>query len=326
MIYDRVRNPKGVRCSLFDNQVNLYGRNPKTGFARRVFDNIGVQYGLSAFNSGQISAEQFVELNEKAGGYDDDGNLVASRSIADAQALRAVYRRGLINTGGGGLATTPIIDLRPYTDTVADIHDSVRSFATRARLKAANGSADNQVMLIVPGEHDVRAALAHIRRVPYRERRASNPNTPFDESSMSDPSAAYGARIRETVRQMDQWLDNITRDTSAAPLAQKVARNKPKDLVDACWTPKGEKVAGTGTFDKQGRCGQLYNIHSDPRIAAGGPLSGDVLKCKLKPIRNSDYTRPLSSDQFARLKSTFRTGVCDYSRPGIAQEVTHAAW
>ena len=39
---------------------SAHGRNPKTGFARRPLDNVGVQYGLVAFNAGAITAEQFL--------------------------------------------------------------------------------------------------------------------------------------------------------------------------------------------------------------------------------------------------------------------------
>lgn len=41
--------------------VNVYGRDPATGFARRPFDNVGVQYGLAAFNAGAIPFEQFAD-------------------------------------------------------------------------------------------------------------------------------------------------------------------------------------------------------------------------------------------------------------------------
>ena len=34
-IYDRAKNPSGVRCDLYDNEVNVYGRDPTTHFARR---------------------------------------------------------------------------------------------------------------------------------------------------------------------------------------------------------------------------------------------------------------------------------------------------
>src|SRR5207244_13395749 len=64
-IYSRTTNQKGVRCTYQDNLVNVFGRDPKTGFARRPFDNVGIQYGLKAFNGGKITFEQFLELNNR---------------------------------------------------------------------------------------------------------------------------------------------------------------------------------------------------------------------------------------------------------------------
>src|SRR5947209_2728685 len=52
-------NPHGVRCTLEDYMVNLFGRDPKTGYANVSFSNVGIQYGLDALRSGQITAQQF---------------------------------------------------------------------------------------------------------------------------------------------------------------------------------------------------------------------------------------------------------------------------
>ena len=75
-------------------------------------------------------------------------------------ALRLAYDTGRVNAGGGSLGAIPIIDSRPYLDPTGDIHDSFRSFVTRARLVAANGRADNQVILRMPGGRGAGAAVA----------------------------------------------------------------------------------------------------------------------------------------------------------------------
>jgi len=273
--YDPVRNPKGVRCTLQDNLVNIFGRD-SSGFARRWLDNVGVQYGLVAFNEGRISAEQFVELNERVGGYDADGNLVPQRTVADPAALRAAYETGRVNMGAGSLGSIPILDFRRYVDPAGDIHDSVRSLSTRARLTRANGSAANQVILTNP---------------------AGN-----------------------AVRLMDQWLEAIARDTRGGGRMEKVARNKPAELRDACWTPQGERVTDAA------RCEAMFPIAGDPRMAAGGPLAGDVLKCALKPVTASGYQRPLTASQLARMKAVFPHGVCDYGKPGVEQKRPPKPW
>jgi hypothetical protein len=58
----------------------------------------------------------------------------------------------------------------------------------------------------------------------------------------------------------------------------------------------------------------------NPRIAAGGPFSDDVLSCQLKPLTRSDHPVACSDDQWALLQQTFPTGVCDYDKLGVGQQ------
>jgi hypothetical protein len=304
-IYDAADRPQGVRCDIYDNEINVLGRDPSTGFARRPLDNIGVEYGLTVFHEGKIDTEQFVELNEQVGGFDADGNVVPKRTQADREALLRAYQLGLVLTGGGGLRDTPIIDWRWYSDDLGDNHDSFRSFVTRARLIAANGNAANQVILI-----DARASTFQMTLS-----RVGDPNL---ETSL------FARRERDLVQQMDHWLDNIAADRAAGTPAEKVRRDRPSDLSDTCWATDGEKITGAAVYG--GRCSEIYPQHSDPRIAAGGPMTDDVLKCALKPISAADYSPPLSAGQLDRLRAVFPAGVCDYSRPGVGQQMTNATW
>jgi hypothetical protein len=285
LIYDAATNPGGVRCTLADDMVNVYGYDPETGFGRRPFDNVGIQYGLKAFNDGQITAQQFIDLNARVGGYDIDGNIVSDRMVADHRALRIAYRTGRI-TSGRGLASVPIIDHRAYLDQIGDVHDAVRSRIMRARLIADNGHANNQVILTVPGE----------------------------------TAADSGAIALESIGLMDRWLENIANDRSRRSQAEKVARNKPPELVDACYTAEGEKITDAET------CDELYPPQRNPRLAAGEPLTNDVLKCRLKRIDRSDYEHGLTREEWAQLKAIFPDGVCDYGRPGVAQGELEDTW
>ena len=72
--YDPQTNPGGVRCSVVDAAINLFGPRPPQawsdnekkigrGFAGFPVDNIGVQYGLRALQQGRILPAQFVDLN-----------------------------------------------------------------------------------------------------------------------------------------------------------------------------------------------------------------------------------------------------------------------
>jgi hypothetical protein len=284
LVYHPVDNPKGARCTIQEMRVNIYGRDPATGFARKPQDNVGVQYGLRALQSGAISMEDFLELNEGLGGNDIDGGFIAARSVGDVEAIRAVYASGLLNTFSGGIASVPILHSRPYTDAIGDIHDRHRDLTIRARIEKANGRSDNQVIWTAPLS-------------------ARGPGGPVDLAAVS-------------LDVMTEWLDALTADP--APLStDKVVRHKPAAAVDAYWTEAGEKVAATADWDPANPYNKAFPLHLEPRLIAGAPVENDVMKCQLRPISAEDYPRPLSVAETDRLKRVFPEGVCDYSRPSI---------
>jgi hypothetical protein len=285
-IYDPVKNPKGARCTMQEMRVNIYGRDPKTGFARKPQDNVGLQYGLAALNSGAISVDEFLELNEKMGGNDIDGNFITQRSQGDPIALRAVYESGLLNSGGGGLANVPILNLRSYTDAAGDIHDRHRDLTIRARLEKANGRSDNQVIWV---------GLMRAR----------------GQAGAVDLAAL-------SLDTMNKWLDHIAADP--APLStDKVVRHKPAEAVDAYWDASGKKFVEKASFNGTGGFNTMYPVHGEPRLVAGAPLSNDVLKCQLKAVRYTDYKVNFTQAQKARMAAIFPSGVCDFGKPGVGQ-------
>ena len=288
LIYDPVTNRAGARCTWHDNLVNVFGRDKTTGFARRSLDNVGVQYGLKAFNAGQINAEQFLDLNARVGGYDIDGNIVAAREVADRTALRIAYRTGRVDSGAGGLPDLPIIHFRPWRDDIGDVHDAIRSLSFRARLIATNGTAANHVNMV-----------------------CSNVGTGAGRLDLIEVMS---------IRMVDQWVERIVNDTGSGSAAAKVARNKPASFVDACFTVTGNRITDPAA------CAALYPVHANPRLAAGEPLAQDVLKCKLKRVDARDYARSLTADQLARLQAIFPEGVCDYSRRGVDQKPLAGTW
>ena len=289
LTYDRVKNPKGARCTYQDNNINIFGRDPKTGFARRPLDNVGVQYGLVAFNAGKITAEQFLYLNEHVGGFDPDGNFSADRYAADPEAVRMAYVSGRM-TSGRGLATIPMIDEAWHSFPDGFRNGRIAIFSVRARLMAANGQANNQVIVLSPPA---------VNAVPQ-------------------PRLQGGASL---IKQMDQWPENIARDTSRDDPAAKVARNKPADLVDSCYNADGMKIAEPAdATSPKAVCNQLSPVYTTPRMAAGAPMTDDVLKCQLKPVSAREYAHSLTADQATRLKAIFPNGVCDFSKPGVGQQ------
>ena len=57
-----------VPFTYWDNQKHVYGTD-EHGYARRTYDNVGVQYGLTALKRGQIRIDEFLDLNDKIGGW-----------------------------------------------------------------------------------------------------------------------------------------------------------------------------------------------------------------------------------------------------------------
>src|SRR5207244_1994244 len=140
-------------------------------------------------------------------------------------------------------------------------------------------------------------------------------------------SGVCGPRARvitDAFTYMAAWLDNMTADTAAGSPARKIARNKPTSLTDGCWTgaaapfvfvAERQVLGGPGTST----CNTQYPGYLFPRYMAGMPLSNDIVKCQLRRIDLADYHVRFTADQLARLGQIFPDGVCDYSRPGVAQ-------
>lgn len=293
--YHLQTNPEGLRCSIYDGMRNIFGEklypeiSSEREFARAPHDNIGVQYGLVALNQGLIDKALFLDLNQNIGGWDIDVNSRAQRTEADDDAVRIAYETGRITSGGAGLSQVPIIDDRPYLDAVGNFHASVYSFITRARLERDNGHADNYII----------------------RRHAQELNLANDNLDL-----------------MDQWLANINADISQRSTLDKIVAAKPADLQNDCFADNGERIVEEPTFDidklfdnTAGSCNSLFPPHAGLRLVAGGPLTNDVLKCQLKPIDYADYSVEFSADEKSRLESIFAEGVCDWSKPGVHQQV-----
>jgi hypothetical protein len=272
-VYDARSNPHGVRCTLQDYMVNLFGRRPD-GFANRAFDNVGIQYGLHGLRTGLVSPAQFVDLNTHIGGADIDLNITPGRTEADPIGLERAYRGGAINEANN-LDQVAIIDLRG-PDPGA-FHDVYRTYAMRARLMRNFGTAANQVLW--------RGQVPLIGDVGFAD---------------------------EAVFAVDRWLARVDADDRRIALARKIIQDKPGTVGDRC-------TDGAGASLPPEVCDATVAAYGTPRMGAGEPLTDDVMKCRLKPMRGDDYPVAFSDAQWARLQQAFPTGVCDYSQPGVSQ-------
>ena len=290
--YHPTNNPGGVRCTIQDAAINVFGPRLRAfwgpqekqlgrGFAGVPTDNVGVQYGLGALRSGKINAAQFVDLNVKIGGLDADASPVANRMTADRPALANAYRSGMINETNN-LDRTAIIDCRGPDEGL--FHDAYRAFALRARLDREHGGHANQ--LIWEGPTVI----------------------------LGDPQCELNSMVA-----MDRWLTAVESDHSKRPLERKIVRNKPADLTDRCYDGAGVKVSDA-------LCPSVVHVYGTPRMVAGDSITTDRNKCRLKPLDRRDYGGVSFTDaQWSALRKTFPAGVCDFSKRGVHQQPT-IAW
>ena len=300
--YHPQRNRTGARPTIYDVAATFYGRDPKTGFARRPFDNVGVQYGLAALQAGVITGAQFVDLNRRVGGYDNDANFIASRSTGDGAAIRNAYTSGLVLGANGGLQSIPILawnQLYTDQDPRGEYHLHYHVYSVRDRLLRA-GNGDNFVLW------SGGVGLGDLIGPPAPD------------------SAAFLGRLREaTLSAMESWLTALAADRSADPAPLRVSHARPKQLVDGCFTRDGEArfLAEPQTFGGPGtsRCNDLWPAYGWPRRVAGQPVAADILKCARKPVDPNDYNGRLDAGQLTEIKRIFSGGVCDWSRLGEGQ-------
>jgi Tannase-like family of unknown function (DUF6351) len=302
-----------VHWTHWEDVKNIYGVGPD-GYARQTWDNVGVQYGLQALKDGNISPQEFLDLNARIGSWVDPDEMVqegqpflpfgtfdpwssrnmrlsadngvtpAPRRQGDLAAMHAAYDRGLYFDGDIDI---PLIDWRHYLEEDLDMHNSHQSFAARQRMLDHDGWASNQVIWFTD----------------------ARPQEEFDQTP-------------EAFEVIDDWMANIRRHPKRG-----VAGNKPALATDRCFTTQGQEIArGSRVWegildddDGPGTCTREFPLHSTSRIVAGGPLRGGVYKCALQSVDRAISRRLYgawgpSSAQRERLEEIFPTGVCDYSR------------
>jgi hypothetical protein len=316
-LYQPQEAVKEIEWSHFDDLVNVYGV-ADDGYARSYWDNVGVQYGLEAVAAGDITPEEFLQLNAVVGGWKNEPDMEqegcpffppectdlsrwdpwsyrnqvfstdpspAPRTQGDLDAMQAAYESGLVFMGDIDI---PIIDWRNYLESELDMHNSHQSFAARQRVRDFRGNSDNQVIW-------------------FTDIDAEEPE--FDQTP-------------EALEVIDEWMTNILANPDAG-----VASNKPARAVDRCFNADGsEFAAGNDVWDgildayPDGVCTTRFPIYSTSRIVAGGPFKGSIFKCQLIPVAEAIAQGQyggweLTPAEQAMLGQIFPDGVCDFSQP-----------
>lgn len=314
-LYEPLSAVLAIHWSHFDDLVNYLGVGAD-GYAQNYWDNVGVQYGLSAVATGQITFGEFLQLNAVIGGWKQEPDMVqegspfyppgvidlsnwdpwsyrnqvfsvtpvpAPRREGDVDAMNAAYEYGLVFRGDIDI---PVIDWRHYLEAELNMHNSHQSFASRQRIRDFSGNSDNQVVWFTD-------ALG---------------GADFDQTP-------------EALEVMDEWMMNILANPDLG-----VAANKPDLAVDRCFDTFGDEIASgedvwDGILDDNppGDCTVLFPVYGTSRIVAGGPFKGSIFKCELKPVAQSiadgDYgSWSPTPPQQVMLEQIFPSGVCDFSQ------------
>jgi hypothetical protein len=315
MRYDAATNRGGARCTLQDANVNVFGRDPATGFARRPLDNVGVQYGLGPLQAGTISVAEFLDLNRNVGGFDIDGGYAPERMAMDPEVAAITYRIGGV-IGRGALAETPVLDLAPYLDLPPEvnIHEAVRPFVVRARLRAHTGQDATQSIW--------RGILTQADAYPTME-------AWFTALAEATPT---GSRVADvTAAKPASAEDRCSFGTIGGRLELPSALLGPLGLQLPLLPGVGLpgvviplRVDIPENFDAgTGPCMTLLPVTRTPRMAAGMPLTDDIIKCQLRPLSRAEYPDAMTDAQFAELATIFPDGVCDWTKPA-AEDVAHS--
>ena len=201
--YDPKKNPHGVKCTLQDYMVNVFGLRTD-GFANRAFGNTGIQYGLKPLREGLLTPAQFVDLNTNIGGLDYDDEVQPARSAPDPIGLARAYTSGAVDSANH-LDQVAIIDLRGPDPGF--FHDVYRTYAMRARLLRNFGSAANQVL--------------------WRGQAPIAGDTTFAD---------------DAVFAVDRWLARVDADHRAVPLAAKIVQDKPGTVAERCTDGQGHDI------------------------------------------------------------------------------------
>ncbi|HVX70892.1 MAG TPA: DUF6351 family protein, partial [Mycobacteriales bacterium] len=203
--YNAQKRPGGVRCSVIDAAINVFGPRPKRvwskqekaaghGFAGLPLGNAGVMYGLSLVEQGLISVDQFIDLNAKIGGLDIDGGPQPARTTGDKSAISAAYRSGLINEANN-MGDVAIIDAAGPDPGIA--HDYVHTWWMRDRIEHALGGTGNHVLWFGP-----------------------------------TPLVGDVNWMNVALTKMDSWLAAISRDHSSKSISRKVIDDRPANVHD----------------------------------------------------------------------------------------------
>ena len=250
---------------------------------------------------------QFLDLNARIGGFDNDGNVSESRSEGDLAAIRAAYRTGRLTSGGGGLASTPIIDYRNYLDDDKDgnVHLRYHSFSLRERLVKANGRADNHVIFV----EDQRGGGSASRYVSacaevdgyeaFGETRTIRRAQRYARQAVGSVTPAGPGRDLRRLREADARPSSRLRNLSEASFPREIAGGSVPAKSSSALKPISGLTIAWSHFGEMARLKRMFS---------GGVCIGEAGVEQQKPSVNAqDRRREPDATRHEFCRETIRT-------------------
>jgi hypothetical protein len=325
-----------VKWTHWNDLENVYGVD-KNGYAPSTWDNVGVQYGLQALKDGNITMEQFFDINAKVGGWKEPREMVPESILFDRDV-----DLGLLLESFAGILEL-VGDFDPWSIRNANFQRNEYGVAPRTEadigaIRAAYTSGhvfvgEIDIPLIdgrhyldpVLDMHHAQQSFATRQRMLDGQGHADNQLIWFVESHLDRDIEDYNNTM-EALELLDDWLTNIKNNPDLS-----VAENKPAEAVDKCFDKNGDVIAeGPDVWDgilndePEGACTQAFPPYSTSRIVAGGNIKGDVFKCHLQTVDEAIAAGvhegiSLTAQNISRLKEIFPDGVCDYTKGDLGR-------
>jgi len=311
------------KWTLWDDASEIFGTDAQ-GYARRSFDNSGVQYGLNALREKQISSSQFIHLNQHIGGW------VESSQMKQAPAPYMPY--GILQVLDGKLSLWQLIRVNTSLGTLRELSQQLRNTSSLLPIKLPEWIKKDDNLSVWSHYNNT----AH--RYPLPAPRSVAPAAVIDaikqhgmqfSGDVEHPIIAlsiykdhkldiHDARqpfvIRERIRQQRGNSNNMAiwgvgskvedSDSALRLVGEAVTTmdqwlsdaQRPAKSHDRCLnTDTSELVAGAGIWrgittpvkTDDGICSWRFPLHGNPRLAAGEPFSSKTIKCRTKPLEQA---------------------------------------
>lgn len=294
--YHPQNNPEGVRCGAIEWYKHIWGTQTVDSKSEPSIPievtnipagNTGIMYGLETVLTGQITPAQFVDLNQKIGGFDFDMKWQPERTSTTAEIVGSAFRSGAGNVTNNLDRVAVLNFLGPDPGAA---HDSVHAFWTRWRMDREHGHHDNHIMWAGP------VAL------------------------LGDPYYNSQGLVA-----MDAWLAAVEADNSDTPLAEKLVNNKPADMHDQCTDGLGHKI-GDEVCVELLRIPYAYGTPRTVAGANENATNYECQLKSFSRDDLASSPIPFTEDQFVALETLFADGVCDYSLLGVGEDVKTIPW